>query len=250
MQEPIPGTAALAKGFMVLRAVSDQAKPSTLAELQKITGLPKGTLHRILQALTAEGVIRQDSDHKTFQLGFGLLRLAGKVLDDLELRDIARDILTELRDETGEAVHLAVPEARAVVYVEILDSGRPIGAVGKIGSSSPYHCASAGKAIAAFDPTLASQVLSWDLPELTPGTITSPDVLAAEFAKVRQQGFATNFEEEFPEVHGVAAPVLDRRSKPVASVSITIPSYRFEQDKLPELSRAVRAAANAIGNRL
>ena len=250
MPEPIHGTAALVKGITILRVVSEQEHPPTLAELQRATGFPKGTLHRMLQALIAEGMIRQDPHQKTFQLGFGLVRLARRALADFELRDVAMDILTALRDDIGEAVHLAVPESNGVVYVEIIESVHAIGAVGKVGSSSPYHCAAAGKAIAAFDSQIAKSVLSRDLAAMTKATITAPDALESELARVRKRGFATNFEEEFPEVHGIAVPVFDARSKPTASISITIPSYRFDKTKMQFLSEKLREAAVEISNRI
>ncbi|UWQ93709.1 IclR family transcriptional regulator (plasmid) [Rhodobacteraceae bacterium M382] len=250
MTEPVPGAAALTKGIQVLKLLSEIGRPANLAHLQKVTGMPKATLHRILQALMSEGLVRQDFYDKTFQLGFGLLRMTRIMLEDLRLPELSRDVLETLRDQTGETVHLAVPEPAGVTYIAVHRSTHPVGTVGTIGSISPYHCSSAGKAIAAFDPGVATRILAADLQALMPATLTDPATLSADLEKTRKRGYATNFEEEFPDVFGIGVPVMDRHGRPVASISITIPGYRFEAERTESIVTAAKVASGQISDRL
>ena len=93
----VPGTAALSKGIAVMRAIADDDRAPAFARLQESTGLPKGTLHRMLRALIAEGLVRYEPRDRTYHLGLALLRLAYRVLEDLDVRDVARDELLRLR---------------------------------------------------------------------------------------------------------------------------------------------------------
>lgn len=252
MSEKVPGAAALIKGISVLRAIANEDQPPVFTRLLHTTGLPKGTLYRILQALVSEGLLRFDRRDKTYHLGFGLLSLAYQVLEEMDIRDLAREELVRLRDLTGEAVHLAVRSDLEAVYVDIVESKQAVGALAKLGSSSRFHCSAVGKAIAANLPTaeLAEILPRLPMMKMMPNTITSRRKLRTHFKDVRRQGYALNEEEETKGIHGIAAPVFGHRGEVVASICITIPSYRYEPDKLNLYAGAVMEAARAVSRRM
>ena len=252
MKETVHGTAALVKGISVLRTIAEAEKPETFSRLHAITNLPKGTLHRILKALTAEGLVRFERRDKTYHLGLHLLSLAYQVLEDMDIRDIARSELVRLRDLTGEAVHLAVPDDLRAVYIEEIESRLAVGPIAKIGSSSDLHCSAVGKIFAAYLPPEQQLDAINRLPMTrhTPNTITSRRRLKAHLADIRKQGYALNEEEETIGVHGIAAPVFGHRGDVVASVCTTIPSYRYDSSQLVTYVTAVIDAASAVSRRM
>jgi DNA-binding IclR family transcriptional regulator len=248
----VPGTAALTKGISVLTAIADEEEPPVFSCLQAATSLPKGTLHRILKALILEGLVRYEPRGKTYHLGLQLLSLAYQVLEDMDIRDIARSELVRLRDLTGEAVHLAIRDKMKAVYIDVVESSHAVGPIAKIGSSSEFHNSAVGKAIAANLPReeQAEVIGRLAMIKTTPASITSRRRLKAHLEEVRQQGYALNEEEESIGIHGIAAPVYGHRGEVVASVCITIPSYRFEASKLASYAAGVVDAANAISRRM
>ncbi|MGH9894703.1 MAG: IclR family transcriptional regulator, partial [bacterium] len=127
-----------------------------------------------------------------------------------------------------------------------------VGPVAKIGSSSELHNSAVGKAIAANLPLeeQAEVIGRIAMTKTTPASITSRRKLKAHLEAVRQQGYALNKEEELIGIHGIAAPVYGHRGEVVASVCITIPSYRFEASKLAFYAAGVVDAANAISRRM
>lgn len=250
--DSVPGTAALAKGITVMRAIASQGRAPQFAQIQQATQLPKGTLHRMLKALTAEGFVRQQASDRSYHLGFQLLTMTSQVLDDLDVRDIARDELVRLRDLTGEAVHLAVRDDLRAIYIDVVESGSAVGPTWKIGSSSGLHSSAVGKAIAAFlAPDERSDALRrLPMTPRTEHTITSRRSLAAHLDTVYRQGYALNEQEECLGIHGVAAPVFDHFGSVVASVCVTIPSYRYETANLATIASAVVEAGAVISQRL
>ena len=250
--ETVPGTAALVKGISVIRAISRADRAPTMSRLADATRLPKGTLHRMLKALTTEGLVRYRSDDRTYHLGFELLSLACQALDELDVRDIARDELARLRDLTGEAAHLAIHDDLRAVYVSVVESGLAVGPIAKIGSSSDLHSSAVGKAIAAFLPPAERSATLRRLPmtQHTGRTITSRRALAAHLDDIARQGFALNEEEESLGIHGIGAPVFDHQGTVVASVCTTIPSYRYDPSALPSNAAAVMDAAAAVSRRM
>ncbi len=250
--EAIPGTAALGKGIAVLCMIGDEKAPPRFSRLQALTSLPKGTLHRILKALILEGLVRYESRDKTYHLGLRLLNLAYQALEDLDLRDVARGDLVRLRDLTGEAVHLAIRDNMKAVYIDVMESTHAVGPIARIGSSSAFHNSAAGKAIAANLPSKErSEIIDrLELTRSTPATITSRRKLRAHLEEVRKRGYALNEEEETVGIHGIAAAVFGHHGDVVASICITIPSYRVEASKLPLYGAAVIEAANAVSRQM
>ena len=250
--ETVPGTAALIKGISVIRAIADEERAPTFSHLVEATRLPKGTLHRMLKALVAEGLVRHQASDRTYHLGLHLLSLAYRVLEDLDVRDVAREELVRLRDITGEAVHLAVHDDIRAVYIDVVESGLAVGPIAKLGSAAELHSTAVGKAIAAFLPPVEQGDVLRRLPmtRLTEFTITSRRDLKAHLKAVARQGYALNQQEENLGIHGIAAPVFNHLGLVVASVCTTIPSYRYQPSKLGSNAAAVMDAAAAVSRRM
>ena len=249
--DAVPGTAALTKGISVMRAIAGEDRAPVFARLQERTHLPKATLHRMLKALMAEGFLRYQETDRTYHLGLGLLSLAYQVLEDLDIRDIARDELVRLRDVTGEAVALAVQDDLRAVYIDLVESGLAVGPIDRIGSTSELHSSAVGKAICAFLPPAEQNDTIRRLPmtPLTEHTITSRRTLKAHLKEVARQGYALNQQEQSLGIHGIAAPIRNHLGLVVASVCSTIPSYRYDSSRLDANAQAVMEAAATISRR-
>lgn len=60
-----PGTQSLQRAISLLRIIAANNRAgSRLVELYRRTGLERPTVHRLLQGLVAESLIRQDTDTK------------------------------------------------------------------------------------------------------------------------------------------------------------------------------------------
>lgn len=71
------------------------------------------------------------------------------------LREFAADELSHLSQVTGEAVYLAVQENLSIVYIDKIDSQKPIRSWNAIGGMAPLHCVGIGKALLAADYEVA-----------------------------------------------------------------------------------------------
>ena len=174
------------------------------------------------------------------------------MLEEHDIRDIARDELVRLRDVTGEAVALAVHDYLKAVYIDLFESGRSVAPTDKVGSTSDIHSSAVGKAICAFLPPTTQSATLRRLPmtPLTRYTITSRRTLKAHLNKVARQGCALNEEEQILGVHGIAAPVFNHLGLVVASVCTAIPSFRYEPSRLTANAQAVMDAAARISGRM
>jgi len=105
-----------------------------------------------------------------------------------------------------------------------------------------------GKALLAFaDPVLVETICERPLKPVGPRTITSPELLRRELARVRNLGLAFDQEESGPGVACVASPILRTDGSASAAVSVSGWSGRMN---LRRMGPAVRAVALALSREL
>ncbi|MEY3510808.1 MAG: hypothetical protein RI914_1407, partial [Pseudomonadota bacterium] len=193
------GLGVLEKAMGLLNIVSAQRAPMTFTELLAASGLPKSTLHRTLNTLVREGLLRHDAFTRTFQLGFRLLELAHEVWSDFDLRLAAQDELMALRDAVGESVQLVMLSGDQLVVVASEEAARNGQLAPRVGARLPLANSAAGKAVAAH---LAASRLSAMLGEVNVE-------LRSELDLVRARGYAMAESTADINSFSVAAPILD-----------------------------------------
>jgi IclR family KDG regulon transcriptional repressor len=83
--------------------------------------------------------------------------------------------------------------------------------------------------------------------KFTDKTIVDPKTLAAELELTRKRGYAVDNMEHEVGVRCIAAPIWDSTDKVVASLSISGPSIRLTETKIPELSQLIMAISQELG---
>lgn len=240
------GLRALDRAVSILLELAASPTGVTLAETARRTGLNVSTAHRLLGALRDHRLARETVDGLQ-ALGPATLILARGFLGGLDFRVEALAVLSELRDRTDEACHLATLAAPHVVYVDKLDSTHPLRVMTRIGATAPAVDTALGRAILAYSPPdvvrAAMAASATQLQREVPGI---EDVLVA----TRERGHATENEENQPGVHSLAAPVFDESGAVIAAIDIAVPASRFDERRASELGRLVRLSADRISEAL
>src|SRR3954471_4306722 len=142
---------SLAKVVSILDAFSTSRRSLSLAEISAVTGFPRSTAHRLAASMRDVGLLDQDSHRDRYRLGLKLFELGNTVLANMDLHREARPYVENLTRLSGQAVHLAVFDGRAVVVIHRADphpEGTPVAFVERASA----HCTSVGKAVLAFQP--------------------------------------------------------------------------------------------------
>lgn len=238
----VDGSTVLGKIMAVLEAYSIDDTTLTLAELGRRTGIPKGTLHRVLADMVSVRLL--DRTDAGYRLGGYLFELGMRASVERSLLEVAIPFLEELNARIHETVHLGVLDGTDVVYLTKIGGRRQASAPSRIGGRMPVHCTAIGKVLLAnADAALRDQVLAGPLRRYTPRTMAQPGTLRNQLDRIAADGVAFEFEESAPGIVCVAAPVRESEDV-VAAISVAGPSHRFQ----PETHAAsVRAAADGIG---
>ncbi len=249
--KPVRGTATLAKGLVVLNCVGNAENPLRLADIVRQTGIPKGTVHRLVTALTEHRFLRYDEKVQTYTLGFRLFELAHKVWQDFDLRGAADPELTRLCESAGETVRLAMLDGSEVLYIDQKEGRGELNLRYAVGTRGPAYCSGTGKAILAFlEPAKQADILrSINFEPLTFNTVDGLDNLKIQLDLAKARGYAIDDQEQADGIRAVGAPILDASGRPLAAVSITGPAYRLDMQKLHSLGRdLIEACRRIAGN--
>ncbi len=140
--------------------------------------------------------------------------------------------MEELASATGEMPLLTVYQNQEVVCIEKIETSHSVRLALNVGTRHPPHAGASSKILMAFLPEGEIQAIirGKGLPKICTNTITDPDRLMAELARIRDQGYAESIEETDPGAWGVATPIYDRDGDVVAAIGIAGPILRFSQD--------------------
>jgi len=239
-ERAVAGTAAVDKALDVLDLVAEAAPSATFSELLRRCGLPRSTLHRLLMALEARGLLRRDPAEHTWRLGYRLLELARGAWSELDLRAEAASELAALRDATAETVQFGVLDGDACVIVDAAAGRQAIRFAADIGQRTAWAASPLGCAIAAHAEPAATQALLDRLPPAQRAALEP----ALELARGR--GYFAQAAVDAAGTTAVAAPVLDYRGVAVAAIGVVGPGFRLPEARLHALAPPLMEAARRI----
>ena len=105
----------------VFEAFGEHDEGLGVSELARRANLPKSTVSRIAADLVGQQFLDRDGDK--LYLGVRLFELGQTVEQPRRLRQLALPVMTDLRNATGQTIHLAVLEGIDVVFIAIVRGG-------------------------------------------------------------------------------------------------------------------------------
>jgi DNA-binding IclR family transcriptional regulator len=242
------------KAFNTLEKVMDvlymfdlEHQELSAQEIADGVGMPLSTTYRYLQAFLKRGILSRDEATGRFYLGLAVARLGLLACERISVIGVCHPHLKPLADSSGETAALTVLDGPGLVYVDVVESAKSVKfSVGK-GSTLPLYAGSPGKAVLAFkDQGFIDGVIeTTKLAKLGKSTITEPDRLNAELARIRSLGFSESDSEFDLGVASIAAPIFDHKGGVIASLSVAGPTDRVMQNK-PKLIDLVLDAARSV----
>jgi DNA-binding IclR family transcriptional regulator len=249
---PVPRTsgprpvASVARALALLAELRDSEQGVGVNELARRIGVNASTASRLLATLESAGMVQRDG-HGPFRLGLALVTLADRVLSRLDLQLLARPVLVQLMESTGETATLSLPGEQEAITVDTVPSRSSVVSTARLGRPSISHATAVGKVMLAFGGGPLPR--ERDLVALTDRTLTAHRELAAEVEQVRERGYGTVFGEREVDVNAIAAPVFDRTGTLAAILGLQGPASRLEDPVrlLGTLLEGASALTQALG---
>ncbi len=243
--------ASVANTMEVLEVFAQWPGSLALSTIAEFTGKPKSSVHRILSTLVNTGFVEQDRETGRYRLTLKIWRLGASALNDLDVVNTSRPHLEGLMLAADETVHLAVLDpSGCTIYVSKVESPRSIRVQTQIGRLNPSWCTATGRALLAFNPGVADQVLAGPLEPRTAGTVTDLKHLRALLEETATKGYAVTKGENHPEMGGIAAPVREHGGNVIAACGLALPLFRMDDALVERCVPLVMRAAEAISSDL
>jgi len=240
-------TGTLGKALVVLDLIAYADEPPKFTELLGKVNQPRGTLHRQISNLVAEGLVTVNMDH-SYSPGLRLLKLAARAWSQNSIRAVAEPHLRNLHVQTGETVHLGLLNDVEVVYLDKIESTQSVRMHSQVGNASPLYCTGIGKAMLARLPQeiCTNLVERFKFVRFTENTLYTQQLLLADIAEIRKTGTSHDREEHEPGIRCVAAGFGGSELGVVAGVSVTAPAFRITVETVLVWEPLVRQTARAI----
>ena len=244
---------SLERGIEVLRYIN-RVKCANPVDIGKALGLPRPTVHRILEALEELDLVYQGPNSRVFRLTPSVRRLAGGGDEFNKLRTIAGPVMRELTAEVVWPCGLAVLRENVMLIIESTYRQSSMSSeIGMVGQSCPLLLSALGQAYfshcdaARRDEIIAglcAHAVRHDLP------VDNLEAIDDMVKDGYREGFSICRDLPNGRCASIAVPVrLD--GKAIASISViwNVVDLTFEQ-ACEGLSRPLLAARDQIETQL
>lgn len=243
--------AAVLKVFALLQALSENNETG-ISDLSVRLAMPKATVYRFLQTMMTLGYVRQEKDSERYGLTMRMFELGTKALQYPDLVELSKNHMQLMADTTGETVHLGTLIDSEIIYIHKVDSRHMLGMYSRVGRRAPLHCTAIGKVLMAWeDPERRERVLKGaEFKRYREKTIVDAQAFAEELQRVKAQGYGEDREEFDDHIRCLGVPIFDRINRPIAGLSISFPTFRYDESKEAETVVMLQSASRDISAQL
>jgi DNA-binding IclR family transcriptional regulator len=239
----------------ILRILSYSSSSAGMrfSDLQAQSGLSKGTLHRFLKTLSAEGFVEQGAGSRVYYLGLEFLSMGERAAQRLDIQALARPSLERLAQVTGDTTMLTIRSGLDAVCIDRQTGTFPVKVLTQnVGTRRPLGVGSGSLALlAAFDDAEVENVLRRNAGRLEVYPSLSVDKLRTLVQQTRQRGYALNTGHLLKGMYGVGVSIY-LAHQPVAALSIAAHYGRMDPERrkfiFAELKREAEKITRELGD--
>ena len=223
-----------------------------LQDISNILNINKSTVHRFISVMLKYNFVTKNEENGKYSLGLRFLNIATKIIDSIDIREIAHPYLTELEKITGETIHLTTFDGKNVVYIDKIESEKPIRMYSKIGNIAPMHCTAVGKVILAFQKKekINEIIKKVKFVRYTKNTITNEKEFRNCLEEIRKHGYAVDDCEHEEGICCIAIPIRDYSKRANSALSVSALVSRMNLSNLLSFKDVLLEKGNLISESL
>jgi DNA-binding IclR family transcriptional regulator len=248
------GCQSLDRAINILRRVTIEGSAGMrLVDIQQATGLSRPTVHRILGALTRQGLIEQQFETRRYRVG----REANFINSDYgqwaeHLRRLCKDTLSSAAAEMGDTVLLLSRSGNGTVCVDRCSgpqADQPLTV--EVGTRRPLAAGAGGLAIlSAMSEAQSMAIVQALKPQLAAFPNASQRTLGIAIRTARSAGYAFSDGYVRSSVRGVAVPIVNAAGEPIAALAVAAIYDRIRPENLPHIGEILTRHRLTIENLL
>jgi IclR family acetate operon transcriptional repressor len=243
-----PPRDSIARLLAAIDYIARAQEPVTAADLASALAIPRATAYRIFARLEQERILIPELGGRGSTAGERLSDMAISLVTNSTRHAARHRVLQGLVDEVGETCNLTTLSGGDIVYIDRVETHWPLRMYLSRGSRVPSHCTATGKLLLSLLPErqMNELIRAAPLKRYSDRTITDPDKLAAELARIRAEEVGVDNQEFAAGMVAVAVPVRDKQGRPVAALAVHAPMVRLPLEAARRHLPALRKAAVAL----
>lgn len=235
----------------IFEALSETSSGMTFSALQQALGVPKSSLHALLDVLTKRSYLHLDPTTRSYTIGIRFWERSQAYQRHHSLVHEALPVMQQIVQAINETVQLAILDSSENVYLAKVDSSHPLRLQSEVGRRLPAYATGLGKVLLSnLAETDLETRLQEPLQRFTPHTLAERNALYTELGRVRERGFAVDNQEYTLGVGCVAVPIGGYPNYCVAAMSVSVPISRATLDLFTEALVQLAAGSLQIARRL
>ncbi|WP_433496965.1 IclR family transcriptional regulator [Sphaerimonospora sp. CA-214678] len=218
----------------------------TVAAAADRLGVARSTAHRVLQMLVYRDFAVQDED-RTYRPGLVLELPAHSPARAAELRSMSLPYLQRLGAIFDESVNISIRAGKTTRFIASIECRRALRVTSREGMVFPLHRTTTGMLHLA---SLPDRELQDYLDRHLDGHRAQRRSLLQDLNRVRRTGFALNLERSERGLVAIGVPVPCVGSGLFAGLSVSMPSVRYDEQRLDGYVSVLRSASHDLARDL
>ena len=223
---------SLARGLSVIRAFTGANPQLTIAEVARMSGLPRAAARRCLHTLERLGYV--GSDGRRFSLRPKILALGYAFMSSTPIATTLQPVLERVSERLHESSSAAALDEDEIVYIARAATRRIMSVTLNVGSRLPAYCTSMGRVLLAQLPRddLDEFLGRARLKPITEKTVTSRDTLRRILEQVQERGYALVDQELEIGLRSIAVPVRAASGTVIAAMNASAQAARISRREM------------------
>lgn len=245
----VAGAQTISRAVRALQMLAAHAPEGLrLVDMARELGLQRPTAHRLLRALTVEGMLQQDPRSRRYSLGPLLFELGIFATHPFNLRDICQPACSWLAEQTGDTTFLFLRSGYDAVCISRTQGTYPIQTPSvPLGSRQPLGVSAGGLALlAALPEAEIAQVIDAVAPRLGAYGDLGADELLELVGLAKLSGYSDTRNHAVPGVRAIGLPILNAAKSPIAAITVAATQSRMTDVRIKALLPKLRTAAREV----
>lgn len=251
MNKEKPTLQTVERALELIDIMAHSPNKMSVMEISTALGVTRTGAYNLLNALMKYNFAEKDPATNKYSIGYAFMELADLYRRQYPFLFAAERGFYMLSRKRKDQINITVYKRPGIALIlrvkapeEIQKSNQQI--------VFPAYITSGGKMLLASLPekTLEEDLAQMELKRFAKNTITDKDELRKALEQIRQQGYATEREENFGMRGCVAAPIMNMAGEVIAAISIVVPLQTFDehfQEYLSDVQDAAMQISQELG---
>lgn len=246
-QQQRRGVQSIQRAVSLLRIVSQGGRRGlTLSHIARTADLKVSTAHRMLSALTQEGLLSLNPETRRYRPGFELFML-GRGANQFLIRDTCRPALERIAQRTGDTAYLVVREGFDSLCIDRVEGSAPLRLLLDVGARRPLGMGAGSLCLFAFMADEAvNSLLQYNADRIRAYSGMETAAMQQLIKQCRRKGYALTEGVVDRGVTGIGVPLYDRKGRIRGAVSVAAIAGKIEKSRYDAVAAMMKQEVDKI----